>query len=211
VTHVSTPSDPTLKRRVGRPPHPASESRQRIIDAARAVFAERGFDVATNREIADAAGMTAAALYYHFDSKGELYRAVYEHAQAEIYREFGEATAGVNSFIGQLRAILWKAHELNRADPTLARFTAAVRVDSARHPEMFEALGSGGLMRRRFFEDLVVVGVRTGEVDAGDGPAMTMCLMAAVIGLNDSMSDDLDQHRLAIQGMLRVFERRDAD
>ena len=46
------------------------QRRQQIIDGALAVFAEKGFDKATNQEIAAAAGISSADLIYHyFDSK----------------------------------------------------------------------------------------------------------------------------------------------
>jgi AcrR family transcriptional regulator len=47
--------------------------RQQIIDGALAVFSARGFDKATNQEIAEAAGIGSPGLIYHyFDSKADL-------------------------------------------------------------------------------------------------------------------------------------------
>jgi TetR/AcrR family transcriptional repressor of mexJK operon len=49
--------------------------RQQIIDGALAVFSEKGFDKATNQEIAEAAGIASPGLIYHyFDSKADLLR-----------------------------------------------------------------------------------------------------------------------------------------
>jgi AcrR family transcriptional regulator len=49
--------------------------RQQIIDAALAVFSEKGFEKATNQEIAKAAGIGSPGLIYHyFDSKADLLR-----------------------------------------------------------------------------------------------------------------------------------------
>ncbi len=52
------------------------EPRLRIFAAAEAVFAKRGFDAATLREITDAAGVNIAAVNYYFSSKDELVRQV---------------------------------------------------------------------------------------------------------------------------------------
>ena len=41
------------------------QRRQQIIDGALMVFAEKGFDKATNQEIAEAAGIGSAGLIYH--------------------------------------------------------------------------------------------------------------------------------------------------
>lgn len=48
------------------------ESRQRILDTARAVFAEKGFDGARVDEIAQRAGVNKALIYYYFKSKDQL-------------------------------------------------------------------------------------------------------------------------------------------
>lgn len=44
-------------------------TRGRILDAARALFADRGYDDTTVGDLLDAAGISKGALYHHFDSK----------------------------------------------------------------------------------------------------------------------------------------------
>jgi AcrR family transcriptional regulator len=61
-----------------------ADSRSRIMGAARRVFAERGFDGATVREITDAAGVNTAAVNYYFRSKEELIRSVFEEGLKPI-------------------------------------------------------------------------------------------------------------------------------
>jgi AcrR family transcriptional regulator len=55
---------------------PAEERRQAIVDAVRGVFADKGFDGTTTRELAKAAGVSEALLYKHFPSKESLYAAM---------------------------------------------------------------------------------------------------------------------------------------
>ncbi|MFC4590865.1 TetR family transcriptional regulator [Sphaerisporangium corydalis] len=50
----------------------AAETRERLLDAAAGVFAERGYDGTRVADIAAAAGVSNGALYAHFASKGEL-------------------------------------------------------------------------------------------------------------------------------------------
>ena len=52
------------------------ERRQAIADAVRGVFADKGFDGTTTRELAKAAGVSEALLYKHFPSKESLYAAL---------------------------------------------------------------------------------------------------------------------------------------
>ncbi len=67
--------------------------RQQIIDAALVVFAEKGFDGATNEEIARAAGIgSSALLYYYFKDKAGLLRQVVE-ARSPALQEWGSEDA----------------------------------------------------------------------------------------------------------------------
>ena len=52
--------------------------REQIIDAAMLVFAQKGFDKATNKDIANQAGITPGLIYHYFQSKDELLRAAVE-------------------------------------------------------------------------------------------------------------------------------------
>ena len=53
-------------------------TRQQILDASLRLFSERGFARTTVRDIARQAGITDAAIYYHFQSKRELLEALVE-------------------------------------------------------------------------------------------------------------------------------------
>ena len=59
----------------GNPPDVES-TRDRILDVAEALFAERGMAGTAVRDIAREAGLTAPSLYNHFDGKQALYDAV---------------------------------------------------------------------------------------------------------------------------------------
>lgn len=55
------------------------QRRQQIIDGALEVFAKKGFENATNKDIASAAGIGSAGLIYHyFADKADLFRQVVE-------------------------------------------------------------------------------------------------------------------------------------
>jgi TetR/AcrR family acrAB operon transcriptional repressor len=59
-------------------------SRERILDAAMEVFAQFGYRRASMDQVAGAAGLTRQAVYHHFKSKRDLFRAAVEafHAQS---------------------------------------------------------------------------------------------------------------------------------
>jgi AcrR family transcriptional regulator len=62
----------------------AVDTRARILDAARALFAERGYAGASMRDLAEALGMTKAAVYYHFPGKADILLALVEPLLVEL-------------------------------------------------------------------------------------------------------------------------------
>jgi AcrR family transcriptional regulator len=54
----------------------SADTRQRLIDSAATLFAERGFENVTVREICKVSNANVAAINYHFGDKAGLYRAV---------------------------------------------------------------------------------------------------------------------------------------
>lgn len=58
--------------------------RQRLIDAARAEFGERGIEAATTRGIAERAGCNEVTLFRHFESKHKLLAAVVQETSEEF-------------------------------------------------------------------------------------------------------------------------------
>src|SRR5436190_23575787 len=67
-------------------PEPAVDlTRERLIDAAAKVFAERGYDRAGVQEIARRAGLTTGAIYGRFSGKAELLQAAIQlHTTDEL-------------------------------------------------------------------------------------------------------------------------------
>lgn len=59
----------------------AAETRCSIVDAAEKLFFEKGVANSTLDEIATAAGVTRGAIYWHFESKSDLFLELYNAAQ----------------------------------------------------------------------------------------------------------------------------------
>lgn len=64
------------------------ETRQRIITAAIQLFGDHGFDKASTRDIATAAGVNAPALQYYFENKEGLYKACAEYILDDVKARF---------------------------------------------------------------------------------------------------------------------------
>ncbi|MEV6731967.1 MULTISPECIES: TetR/AcrR family transcriptional regulator [unclassified Streptomyces] len=67
---ANQPTRPTPKKKPQVTATP--ERRRELLDTAAEVFAAQGYNATTVRKIADAAGMLAGSLYYHFDSKESM-------------------------------------------------------------------------------------------------------------------------------------------
>ena len=58
----------------------AEQTRQDLLDAALTVFSQKGYTATRLEDVAQSAGVTRGAIYYHFGSKAELFSALIEEA-----------------------------------------------------------------------------------------------------------------------------------
>src|SRR5258706_3664907 len=63
---------------MARTPKVVEDRREQILEAAIRVFAQKGFDRATNKDIANEAGITPGLIYHYFESKQALLHAIIE-------------------------------------------------------------------------------------------------------------------------------------
>ena len=75
----------------------SESTRAALIEAARGLFAERGYAGVGTEEIVRAAGVTRGALYHHFDGKLELFAAVYEQIEAELAERIAAGALAANA------------------------------------------------------------------------------------------------------------------
>lgn len=90
----------------------AAATREKILAAARAMFAAQGYANAAARDIAASAGVTVGALFHHFGSKSGLFRAVFEVLVAELnsaamqsFTSF-DAAKPLDAMVGAMRVAL---------------------------------------------------------------------------------------------------------
>jgi AcrR family transcriptional regulator len=116
------------------------ETRAELIAAAATVFAHRGFHGASLEQIAQEAGYSTGAVYWHFKGKDDLFLAVYEAQAAARVRDiekFRERTEGdlprrARAYADQFMA------RLNR-DPEFIVLTLEFLVHAWRNPPLQEA------------------------------------------------------------------------
>lgn len=62
-------------------------TKSRILDTAITLFAERGFEACTMRDLASAVGIRAPAIYNHYSSKDEVLAAAMKHILGQFFWE----------------------------------------------------------------------------------------------------------------------------
>ena len=65
-------------------PRDKTASHEKIVDAAMREFQEKGYEQASMKAVADAVGMTSAALYRHFENKQDMFAALVQPALDEL-------------------------------------------------------------------------------------------------------------------------------
>jgi AcrR family transcriptional regulator len=159
-SQTTVPSSP-------RPERPAETSRgekgrrtaERILDVAEEVFADRGFEGATLRDVANRVGVRIPSLYNHFDSKESLYAAVLERGIGPLLQSLAESAVDRGSR-GQPEDIVRQTLELLAQRPNLPRLV------------LHETLGGGRHLRQMLHSWLGPLLAQANQLVA-EGPAAT--------------------------------------
>jgi AcrR family transcriptional regulator len=67
-------------------PERREATRKAIVEAARDLFAERGFEQTSVADILELAGISRGALYHHFEAKGDVFAAVFVQTSSAAIR-----------------------------------------------------------------------------------------------------------------------------
>ena len=170
-------------------------TRERVLDAARRMFGERGFDSATIRDIAGAADLSTGAVFANFADKAELFDAVmaadYETAARRMQAARVEAGGRVGETLTAMFSAAYAFHleQLPLVQASLAhtwsRDEAAALFNKASVMRVLESL-----------EEVLQAGVDSGELT----PSVDVPMLAEML-----WDAYLANYRLA------VFERYTLD
>jgi len=80
--------------------------KQHLLETAEQLFTENGYQAVSIRDIAQASGVTNAALYYHFSSKEALFDEVLEYHADKLAQRMEQASMQASDTRGKLKAIL---------------------------------------------------------------------------------------------------------
>ena len=94
------------KRRISRSRRRRNATRQKLLDAARAVFAERGLDLARIDEITERADVGKGTFYNHFGSKKKIIHETMRWVLSELVEAVEERCHGVTELPELLDALI---------------------------------------------------------------------------------------------------------
>lgn len=142
------------------PRHP--HTRQRILEASTKLFAERGLDAGSMRDIASAVGITEGAVYRHFTGKEDLIREIFETHFRALGAEMTRRAAGAKTLRERIGAMVHACCELYDAnEPVFRLLLLSQHREIARLPR---DAGNPVVIVRSAIED----GIARGEIPARD-------------------------------------------
>jgi TetR/AcrR family transcriptional regulator, repressor of fatR-cypB operon len=145
-----------------------------IIRAATTLFAKRGVDATSMREIAEAAGVREAAIYRYFAGKEELSREIFVSWYGWYSRQLREIVRGP----GDTKE---KVHGIARLElATAAEHTEAFTYFCENEARFLRSLPTGVPRARDVFIELITVGQQRCEVKAGDAELLADMLSGAL-------------------------------
>jgi AcrR family transcriptional regulator len=196
-----------LKRGRGRPSEGAREA---LVEAAHGLFMERDYDLVSIEEILRRSGVSRGALYHHFPSKLDLFRAVYEASERRVMERIAsrasEAETPFDALVGAATAYLRQSEtdeELRRIGLTQSRAVLGWEGWRAAGTE----LGIGLTLA------LVTAAIEAGEMPQGDPETLAHVLLAALmeaamlIAVADDRSAARERSEAAIVDLLDGLRR----
>lgn len=196
----------TTPRRFGRPPGVKSEdTRRRLLDAAKVVFANHGYKEASNKIIAAAAMMTPGAIYHYYANKQALFLAIHGELQEIQLDSLEPLIERATTLRGALRDILTATVIGRTNDPHSAAFLSVVRMEARRNPEISAALDDHRWLT--MFERLTALGVQTGEVAPEHARNMGAVLSVFLLGIAQHAAEAAASgDRSAIDGLYKLIQ-----
>lgn len=158
---------------------PTNDTEERLLDHALTLFAEKGYEAASVREIIEATGVTRPVLYYYCSSKEDLFKRLVHWKHDEAYRELGRVVQETKGCADRLRAIMRGSFAFCAADPRVPRLMFQTAYGPA-IPGISEFIAEVGGLRFGIVRQVMHDGLEAGELHGGDASSLALifcCLM----------------------------------
>jgi AcrR family transcriptional regulator len=182
VWHNLTVPQHTASRGPGRPPAAkAAETRERIIQAAREVFSELGYDAATFQAIAIRADLTRPAINHYFASKRVLWREVVEQTNTQVVSAGMERAQGQPGLLSRFSSFFAAAMQADSEDRSAAAFLVTSVLEAQRHRELGDEEHDSLKNSRAFVSWAVNDAIKRGELTTDTDVGHLVEMLVAVM------------------------------
>src|SRR3990170_1618322 len=193
-----------IEKPIGR--RRGEETRERLTEAASAVFARHGFERATVDEIVREAGFSKGAFYVHFESKEDLFWAMLEGRIDNLQDTMRDALDTTQSVADNERRILEAVFALDKNDKHWPALFVEFIAHAARNDRVREKLHEMYRRLHRFTVEMLEEGRRTGRVRTDlDIDFMASVTMALVEG--SLMQSRLAPESVSLDKMIEPLSR----
>jgi TetR/AcrR family transcriptional regulator len=159
--------------------HKGRETAERILDVAEEIFAEKGFEGATLRDVASAVGLQTPSLYNHFASKDALYAAVLERGIGPVLRALLEGARSGRPG-GEPDQLVTEMVELLALRPNLPRLVLHETLYGGRHLTRMLQEWIGPMLERA--HEMVEAGPAATRWEPEQLPNLVLAMYHIVVG-----------------------------
>jgi AcrR family transcriptional regulator len=145
----------------------AGVRQEEIVTETLRLAAEVGPERTTTQAVADAIGLTQAAIFRHFPSKADLWRAVVRQLRERMLASWSEASAVADDPERRIRAVVGAQLRLIRSVPAIP----AILFSRELHAEN-DALRKGLMQLLQHFHDRLAAAVRNGQAAGRFDPGL---------------------------------------
>jgi AcrR family transcriptional regulator len=167
-----------------------ANTRERLLAAARTVFARSGFHGASVEEIASEAGFSTGALYSNFDGKEDLFLAVMDRAIDEHSREISAAVAARSSVTARATGGARQWMRMIEREPEVLLLFVEFWAYGVRDPQVRSQVAAQFARIRELLTRLIADGVREFGLKL-DLPAEQLAVAI------DALADGIARQKLA--------------
>lgn len=167
-----------------------AQTRQRLLSAARTVFARRGYHGASVEEIAAEAGFSTGALYSNFDGKEDLFLALMEYVIDAYCAEIEAEVDGLASIAERAKGGARHWMEIVEREPEMLMLFVEFWAYAARDPGARERVASSFAKARQMLTRLIADGAREFELQL-EMPAEHLAVAI------DALADGIARQKLA--------------
>jgi AcrR family transcriptional regulator len=161
------------------PVETTNEAEVRLLESALYLFAEKGYEGTSIREIIERAGVTRPVLYYYFHNKEDVFRRLVEPLFKELIKAFGEIPRHFAETVGRLKAVMRVAFAAAERNPLTVRLILQMYFSPPQGGPEFD---KDEFRRVRFLtvEKILQEGLDRAELAGGDARSLTLVFIGVM-------------------------------